>query len=233
MVLRDDNFATIVAAVEEGRAIYDNVRRFVKFSIGGNIGKVGVMLIAPLLGMPVALLPLQLLWLNLLTDGLLGLGMGFEPVERDAMRRPPVSPKAGIFSGGLGLGAAWVGVLLTVITLGIGYFYWANGRPEWQTMMFTVLAFAQIGQALAVRSHRQSLFRIGLGGNKPLLAMIAIVLVGQFLALNLPFLEDFFKTKPLDVGDYGLALLTGVIVFAAIEVEKTLLRRRALGPMNI
>ena len=227
MVLRDDNFATIVAAVEEGRAIYDNVRRFVKFSIGGNIGKVGVMLIAPLLGMPVALLPLQLLWLNLLTDGLLGLGMGFEPVERDAMRRPPISPKAGIFSGGLGLGAVWVGVLLTVLTLGIGFYYWANGRPEWQTMMFSVLAFAQVGQALAARSHRQSFFRIGLGGNKPLLVMILIVFIGQILALNLPFLEDFFKVQPLDVGDYALALLTGVIVFAAIEVEKAWLRRRS------
>jgi len=227
MVLRDDNFATIVAAIEEGRAIYDNVRRFVKFSIGGNIGKVGVMLIAPLLGMPVALLPLQLLWLNLLTDGLLGLGMGFEPVERDAMRRPPVSPKAGIFSGGLGLGAAWVGVLLTILTLGIGFYYWANGRPEWQTMMFTVLAFAQIGQALAARSHRQSLFQIGLGGNKPLLTTIAVVFVGQILALNLPVLEDFFKVQPLDVGDYALALLTGVVLFAAIEVEKAWLRRKS------
>ncbi len=225
MVLRDDNFATIVAAVEEGRAIYDNVRRFVKFSVGGNIGKVGVMLIAPLLGMPVALLPLQLLWLNLLTDGLLGLGMGFEPVERDAMRRPPVSPQAGIFSGGLGRGAAWVGALLAALTLGIGYAYWALGRPEWQTMMFTVLAFAQIGQALASRSHRESLFRIGFLGNRPLLAMIGIVFVGQMLVLALPVMEGFFGTKPLDAGDIALAMATGVIIFAAMEIEKALVRR--------
>ena len=120
-----------------------------------------------------------------------------------------------------------MGVLLTVLTLGIGFYYWANGRPEWQTMMFSVLAFAQVGQALAARSHRQSFFRIGLGGNKPLLVMILIVFIGQILALNLPFLEDFFKVQPLDVGDYALALLTGVIVFAAIEVEKAWLRRRS------
>jgi Ca2+-transporting ATPase len=100
MVLLDDNFATIVAAVEEGRVIYDNIRRFVKFSIAGNIGKVLVMLLAPLLGINVALLPLQLLWLNLLTDGLLGLGLGVEPAESDTMRRPPRSPASPARSSG-------------------------------------------------------------------------------------------------------------------------------------
>src|SRR5690606_35037175 len=95
MVLLDDNFATIVAAVDEGRVIYDNIRRFVKFSIAGNVGKVIVMLLAPLIGINVALLPLQLLWLNLLTDGLLGLGLGVERPERGTMQRPPRSPKAG------------------------------------------------------------------------------------------------------------------------------------------
>jgi Ca2+-transporting ATPase len=103
MILQDDNFATIVAAVEEGRVIYDNIRRFVKFSIAGNLGKVLVMLLSPLMGINVALLPLQLLWLNLLTDGLLGLGLGLEPAEKNTMRRPPRNPKANFFSEGLGI----------------------------------------------------------------------------------------------------------------------------------
>ncbi|MBX7213080.1 MAG: cation-translocating P-type ATPase [Thermoflexales bacterium] len=231
VVLRDDNFATIVAAVEEGRAIYDNVRRFIKFSLGGNVGKVAVMLLAPLLGMPVALLPLQLLWLNLLTDGVLGLGMGFEPAERDAMRRPPISPKSSILGQGVGRGALWVGVLIAAITLGLGMTFRAAGRPEAQTLMFTVLAFAQVGQAMASRSHRQSFFRLSPGGNRPLLAMALGVVAAQLLVVSVPFLAGFFQTVALDGTELLLAVGAGVIVFAAIEIEKALLRRSpALRP---
>jgi len=111
LVLLDDNFATIVAAVGEGRTIYDNIRKFVRFSVAGNIGKVLVMLLAPFLGKPIPLLPLQLLWLNLLTDGLLGLGMGVEGPERDTMKRLPYSPKEGVFSRGGWLQVSWIGVL--------------------------------------------------------------------------------------------------------------------------
>ena len=226
MVLLDDNFATIVAAVEEGRTIYDNVRRFVKFSVAGNIGKVAVMLLAPFLGMPIALLPLQLLWLNLLTDGLLGLGMGFEPAERGVMRRPPISPRAGIFSGGLGRHVTWVGALIGVAALAVGYAYWAGGSDKWQTLMFNTLAFAQVGQALASRSNRESLFRIGLLSNKPLLGMITIVVLGQVGVLVLPFMETFFKTEPLSLVDWAVSVGVGALVFLAIEVEKWLSRRR-------
>ena len=156
MVLLDDNFATIVAAVEEGRTIYDNLRKFVKYSVAGNIGKVLVMLLAPVLGKPLPLLPLQLLWLNLLTDGLLGLGLGMEPAERNVMRRPPVAPGEGVFSRGMGGHVAWVGGLIGALALGIGYIYWRQD-PEgtWQTMTFTSLAFAQMAQALASRSTRE------------------------------------------------------------------------------
>ncbi len=122
MILLDDNFATIVSAVEEGRVIYDNIRKFVKFSVAGNIGKVAVMLLAPLvLGMPVGLLPLQLLWLNLMTDGLLGLGLGVEPAEKGTMQRPPRDPQAGIFSDGLGVHVAWVGALVGAVALLAGW----------------------------------------------------------------------------------------------------------------
>lgn len=225
MVLLDDNFATIVAAVEEGRTIYDNVRRFVKFAVAGNIGKVAVMFFAPFLGMPVALLPLQLLWLNLLTDGLLGLGMGFEPAEANAMRRPPHSPKDGIFSGGMGRHVAWVGALIALLALGVGYAYHAAGNPAWQTMMFTTLAFAQVGQALAVRSMHESLFTIGLLSNRPLLLLALGVAAAQWLVVSLPLTETFFGVTVLSLADLAICAALGGAVCAAIELEKAWLRR--------
>lgn len=230
MVLLDDNFATIVASVEEGRTIYDNVRRFVKYSIAGNIGKVAVMILAPFLSMPIPLLPLQLLWLNLLTDGLLGLGMGFEPAEKDVMRRPPISPQAGIVTRGMAWSVLWVGALIGVLSLGVGYWYWVTGNEEWQTLIFNTLAFAQIGQALASRSTRESLFAIGLFSNKPLLGMIALVVVAQAGVLEVPFFEGFFRIRPIEWQDWSISIAAGMVVFAAIEIEKWLGRLRSARP---
>jgi Ca2+-transporting ATPase len=162
MVLLDDNFATIVAAVEEGRVIYDNIRRFVKFSIAGNVGKVLVMLLTPLLlgaEAAVALLPLQLLWLNLMTDGLLGLGLGVEP---------PRSPEASLFHGGLTAHIVRVGVLIGAVGLLVT---WLGANPQvaiassWRTMLFTTLAFLQVGQAVASRSSHESAFKLGWRSN--------------------------------------------------------------------
>jgi P-type Ca2+ transporter type 2C len=229
MVLVDDNFATIVAAVEEGRVIYDNLRRFVKFSIAGNLGKVIVMLLAPLFGISVALQPLQLLWLNLLTDGLLGLGLGVEPAEPGTMRRPPRSPQAGLFSGGLGLHIGWVGTLIGLVALAVGALYYDPAQPAdrtWQTMIFTTLAFLQIGQALASRSTEESLFKLGLLSNKPLLALVAVVILLQLAAIYVPFLDEFFLITPLSARDLAIAVATGFIPFAAIELEKIILWRR-------
>ena len=226
MVLRDDNFATIVAAVEEGRVIYDNVRRFVNFSIAGNIGKVGVMLVAPWLGINVALLPLQLLWLNLLTDGLLGLGLGMEPAEKNVMRRPPHPPQTGIFSGGMGAHVVWVGLLMGSLALGAGSWYFSQNLPQWQTVIFTTLAFAQIGQALATRSIRESIFKLGFFSNRLMAAMAVIVFVLQLAAVYLPLTEDFFKVFPLTMADLLVCALLGSAAFVAIEIEKWGLRRR-------
>jgi P-type Ca2+ transporter type 2C len=230
MVLLDDNFATIVAAVEEGRVIYDNIRRFVKFSVAGNIGKVLVMLVAPLvIGVAVALQPLQLLWLNLLTDGLLGLGLGVEPAERGTMRRPPRDPQAGIFSEGLGLHVAWVGILIGAVALVAGLLTRDRGNPadeSWQTMMFTTLAFLQIGQALASRSNRESFFTQGLTSNLTLMGLVILVIVLQLLVLYVPFLDQFFNIVPLSPAQLLVTILLGSLAFWAIEVEKWILRRR-------
>lgn len=234
MVLRDDNFATIVAAVEEGRTIYDNLRKFIKFSIAGNIGKVltvfvGTVILGPVLGMPLVLLPLQLLWLNFLTDGLLGLGLGVEGTERNAMRRPPNKPGESIFARGMGWQIVWTGVLIGALAIGIGVLGWYIDHPNWQTLIFTTLAFAQIGQALAIRSNTDSLFRIGLWSNRAMLATIAVVFGLQLLVLYWPPLQAMFDTTPLTLLDLAISIAAGVIVFAAIEVEKWWLRRRTMS----
>jgi Ca2+-transporting ATPase len=226
MVLQDDNFASIVAAVEEGRTIYDNLRKFIKFSVAGNIGKVSVMLLAPLLGKPIPLEPLQLLWLNLLTDGLLGLSLGLEPPEKDVMQRPPYSPKQGIFSGGLGQHVLWVGSLIGILALGVGYFFWkANPDGNWQSIVFATLGFSQWFQALATRSRYDSTFQLGIRSN-PAGALIALLVFGlQIAVLYTPAMQNFFRTESLSMVELGLSLLLSSLVFWAIEIEKWLARR--------
>ncbi len=228
LVLLDDNFATIVAAVSEGRTIYDNIRKFVKFSVAGNIGKVLVMLLAPFMGKPLPLLPLQLLWLNLLTDGLLGLGMGVEPPEKNIMQRPPYSPQEGVFSRGAGVHVAWVGALIGVLALALGGYYYFGGYQNWQTVVFTFLAFAQVGQALASRSSTESSFSRGSKRNPLLIGMIALVILLQLAVVYLPALNTFFKTQPLGQVEMAIVVVLSSLVFFAIEVEKWVKRRQGL-----
>ena len=131
MVLLDDNFASIVAAVKEGRTIYDNIRKFIKYTLTSNAGEIWVMLLAPLAGMPLPLLPLQILWINLVTDGLPGLAMGFEPPERDTMSRRPHNPQEKILGRGLGRHVLWVGLLMGLVSLGMGYWTWRTDWDNW------------------------------------------------------------------------------------------------------
>ncbi len=220
MVLLDDNFATIVAAVEEGRTIYNNVRRFVQFSVAGNIGKIAVMLIAPLLGMPIPLLPLQLLWLNLMTDGLLGLGMGVEPPERNVMRRAPRAKRDSLFAEGVGQSIVWMGALISLLTIGVGYVYWVQGRESWQTMMFCTLAFSQVAQAMTVRSDRESIFKVGLFTNRTLLGLALLVIVLQLGVVYLPFTDQFFHINPLTPADLLISVACGSVVLLVGEGVK-------------
>jgi len=221
LVLLDDNFATIVAAVKEGRTIYDNIRKFVRFSVAGNIGKVLVMLIAPFLGKPIPLLPLQLLWLNLLTDGLLGLGLGVEKSEKETMQRPPYSPTEGVFSQGSGRQTLGVGLLIGLLCLGIGTWYYANNRPEWQTMIFSSLAFAQVGQALSSRSNRESLIQLGLLSNPLMAGMALLVTLLQLSVLYIPQAASFFSVVPLGLLDLAIALGAGLLVLVILELFKS------------
>jgi Ca2+-transporting ATPase len=224
MVLLDDNFATIVAAVKEGRTIYDNIRKFIKYTLTSNAGEIWVMLLAPLAGMPLPLLPLQILWINLVTDGLPGLALGVEPPERDTMRRPPHDPQENIFGRGLGRHVAWVGLLMGLVSLGMGYWTWRTGWDNWQTMIFTTLTLSQMGHALAVRS-RDSLFKVGLLSNKALLGAVLLTFVLQLAVVYVPFLQNLFKTDALSLGELLLSLVLSTVVFWGVELEKWLMRR--------
>ena len=224
MVLLDDNFTTIVAAVKEGRTIYDNIRKFIKYTLTSNAGEIWVMLLAPLAGMPLPLLPLQILWVNLVTDGLPGLALGVEPPERDTMKRPPYHPQESIFGRGLGRHVAWVGLLMGLVSLGMGYWTWRAGWENWQTMVFTTLTLSQMGHALAVRS-RESLFKVGLLSNRALLGAVLLTFVLQLAVIYVPFLQNLFKTNALSAGELLLSLVLSTVVFWGVELEKWLIRR--------
>jgi len=226
IVLLDDNFATIVAAVREGRAIYDNIRKFIKYILSANAGEIWVMLIAPFLGMPLPLLPLQILWINLVTDGLPSLALSIEPPERDVMRRPPRDPRESIFGQGLGIHIIWVGLLMGVVSIGMGWRAFRAGDPAWQTMVFMTVTMTQLFQSLAVRSQRDSVFRIGFHTNPALAATVVGTLALQLAVVYVPFAQSIFRTVPLSPRDLGISLALSTSVFWAVELDKLLLRLR-------
>lgn len=223
MVLLDDNFATIVAAVEEGRTIYDNIRKFIEFSVAGNLGKILAVLLLPFMGLPNPLTPLQLLWLNLLTDGLLGLGMGVERSEPDVMNRPPVSPTSQVFDRRMIRHTLLTGGMIGLTTIMLTRHYWtSHPAGTWQTVLFTSLAVAQIGQAMALRSFDHSFFRIGYFSNPLLLAMVISVVILQAAVVYLPGLQSVFRTMPLTIETLAWVVMPGFAVFVVLELEKML-----------
>jgi Ca2+-transporting ATPase len=226
MVLLDDDFSTIVAAAEEGRVIYDNLRKFIKYALSGNAGEIFVMLLAPLAGMPLPLLPLQILWINLVTDGLPGLALGFEPAERDTMNRRPYRLHESIFSDGMASQIIWIGSVIGLLSLASGYWYWKVGRPEWQTLIFTTLTISQMANALAVRSTKDSLFRIGLLSNRPLVLVVVATLALQTALIYVPVFQKIFSTTPLSALDLVVSVLLSSLVFWVIELQKLFARHR-------
>jgi Ca2+-transporting ATPase len=226
MVLLDDNFATIVRAIREGRHIYDNIRRFIRYAMTTNSGEIWTMFLAPLLGLPVPLLPIQILWINLVTDGLPGLALAVEPEEPDLMRRPPRPPQESVFAHGLGVHVLWVGPLMAALALAMQAWSLATDSVHWQTMVFTVLCFAQLAHVLAVRSERESLFTQGLFSNRPLLGAVFLAFLLQLASIYVPFLNGMFRTAPLSAAELALTLGIASVVFWAVEGEKWLRRRR-------
>jgi Ca2+-transporting ATPase len=227
MVLLDDNFATIVAAVEEGRVIYDNIRKFIKYTLSSNTGELFLMLVAPFLGMPLPLLPLQILWVNLVTDGLPGIALAQEKGEPGVMQRSPFKPTESIFSRGLGSQIVWIGSLMGLVSLVVGYFAWLNDPSgPWQTMVFTTLVLSQMGNALAIRSNKLSLFSIGLFSNRLMVNAVLGTLALQLLLIYLPPLQSIFKTEALSLTELAVCLLSSIVVFAVFETYKWFIRHR-------
>lgn len=228
MVLLDDNFATIVKAIKEGRRIYDNIRKFIKYILTCNGAEVWTIFLAPLLGLPIPLLPIHLLWINLVTDGLPGLALAGEKAEANVMQRPPRPAGESLFAKGIGLHIVWVGMLMAAITLGTHAYTLHQGIQHGQTIVFTVLAFAQLGHLLAIRSESEFLYQQGLFTNKGLLAALLLTIVLQLLVIYTPAGNAFFKTQPLTLTELGICLGISAVVFHAVELEKFIRVRRNL-----
>ena len=220
IVLLDDNFATIVIAVKEGRRIFDNIRKFVKYIMTCNSAEIWTIFLAPLFGMPIPLLPIHILWINLVTDGLPALALANEKSEIDIMKRPPRPTDESLFSDGVGFHILWVGILMAGITLGIQAWSLHSKLEHWQTMVFTVLSLSQLGHVLAVRSDRTFLIKQGLLSNRSLFFSVSITFLLQISVIYLPFMNSIFKTQPLTIKELGICIGGAVILFHAIELEK-------------
>ncbi|HET7319297.1 MAG TPA: cation-translocating P-type ATPase [Nitrospirota bacterium] len=226
MILLDDNFATIVKAVKEGRRIYDNIRKFVKYLLSTNSGEIWTLFLAPFFGLPVPLQPIHILWINLLTDGLPALALSLEPEEGDIMGRPPRRPAESIFAHGLGVHAVWVGLLMAAVTLSLQAWAIHIGDAHWQTMVFTVLCFLQLGHVMAIRSERVSLFTQGVMTNPTLFASVLGMIVLQLATIYIPPLNPLFRTQPLTAVEFLAVFALSSIVFLAVELEKLIRRRQ-------
>jgi Ca2+-transporting ATPase len=232
MVLLDDNFATIVHAVEEGRTIYDNIRKFIKYTMSSNIGEILVMLVAPILNLPIPLNAIQILWINLVTDGLPGLALGIEPPAPDTMKRKPHPPNESVLARGLGTYMIFVGPLMGIVALLpelLDSFIDTINYPieVWTTMVFTTLALAQMGNALAIRSDRLTLLQLGIFTNPALIGAVVLTFALQMAVVYVPFLQNIFNTTALSFGQLMMSLGLSTIVFLAVEFSKWIRQRIA------
>jgi Ca2+-transporting ATPase len=225
MVLLDDNFATIVRAVREGRRIFDNIRKFIKDTMSSNSGEIWTLLLAPFMGLPIPLLPIHILWINLVTDGLPGLAFTAEPAERSIMQRRPRPPDENIFAHGMWQHIIWVGLFVGGISIASQAWAISRGAEYWQTVVFTVLTVSQLFHSLAVRSERESLFSIGLFSNLPMLGAVILTLLLQLAVIYMPVLNSIFHTQPLPLFDLAVCLALSSLVLVAVEFEKWLMRR--------
>ncbi len=225
MILLDDNFATIVRAIRAGRRIFDNIRKFIKDTMSSNSGEIWTLFLAPFLGLPIPLLPIHILWINLVTDGLPGLAFTAEPAEPGIMQRPPRPPEENIFAHGMWQHILWVGLFVGGISIASQAWAIAREVEYWQTVVFTVLTVSQLFHSLAVRSESASLFSIGLFSNLPMLGAVVLTLLLQLAVIYVPALNKVFYTQPLPMFDLAVCLALSSLVLFAVEIEKWLVRR--------
>lgn len=226
LVLLDDNFATIVGAVRAGRRIYDNIRKFIKYTMTSNSGEIWTIFLAPLLALPIPLLPIHILWINLVTDGLPGLALAVEPEEESVMQRPPRPPDESVFAHGMWQHIIWCGLVMGLICIATQFWAISTGRTEtWQTMVFTVLTLSQMGHVLAIRSELTPLASSRFFSNKALLSAVALTCALQLAVIYVPAFNDLFNTAPLSAGDLALCIALSTVVLVLVEIEKWLVRR--------
>ncbi|MDZ4732556.1 MAG: cation-translocating P-type ATPase [Nitrospirota bacterium] len=228
MVVMDDNFASIAAAVEEGRGVFDNIRKAVHFLLSCNVSEVLVMLFAALLGLPLPLLPIHILWMNLVTDGIPALALAVDPKAPDLMTRPPRRPEARLLDGGRLLAIGGEGLMLGLIGLG-AFSYSLYGLhqelDQARTVAFTVMVVGQLVHVFNCRSERLSLFQLGIGTNLPLVWAVVLSLVIQVALLTIPVAAPIFKVAPLPIEDWVLMGAMGLLPFVMMESIKLVKRR--------
>jgi Ca2+-transporting ATPase len=228
MVITDDNFASIVAAVEEGRGIYDNIRKFIHFLLSCNLGEILVMFVAALIGFPVPLLPIQILWVNLVTDGLPALALGVDPVDPNIMERPPRKTDEPVVTGA----RAWLiglqGTLIAACSLGAFLFvllYEKEPLEMARTAALATLACSQLFHAFNCRSMRESIFKLKFSTNPQLVVAVVGSFLLQMAVIYLPFLQPIFKTRTLSLLDLGAIMVFSTLPLWIMELVKALNRR--------
>ncbi|WDL97421.1 calcium-translocating P-type ATPase, SERCA-type [Alicyclobacillus sp. ALC3] len=234
LVLGDDNFATIVAAVEEGRGIYDNIRKFIRYLLASNVGEILTMFVAMLAGLPLPLLPIQILWVNLVTDGLPAIALGVDPAESDIMNRPPRPVTEGIFARGLSTKIMSRGVLIGFVTLAV--FYWSlklnpgsiGDLGKAQTMAYATLTMAQLILVFDCRSVDGGIFKRNFFENKWLLLAVASSVALFLLTLYVPSLAAAFKTVQLGGRDWLIVLVAAAVPTFALSLRRA--GRNAIRP---
>jgi Ca2+-transporting ATPase len=213
LVLADDDLATVVAAAEEGRRVYGNIRRFLLYALSGGAAEIAVMLSGPFVGLPLPLLPAQILWINLLTHGLPGLALGSEPADPAAMHRPPRPPTESVLGTGLWQRIVRVGIVIAAVAVGVGVWAHATDRP-WQTMTFFALGATQLAVALGSRA------RPGTLANPMLLVAVGAGLLLQLAAIYLPLLRELLGTKPMGPVDLLTVIAASSLGYVAIRLDR-------------
>ncbi|WP_411272862.1 cation-translocating P-type ATPase [Daejeonella sp.] len=224
MILLDDNFSTIVKAIREGRRVYDNILKFIKYLMTTNSSELLTLLLGPIIGLPIALLPIHILWINLVSDGLPAISLSFEKAEQDVMNRPPRPPKESVFAGGRGLHMLWVGILMAGVALSLQAWSIRNGL-HWQTIVFNFLCLSQLGHVMVIRRESQSLFSKAFFSNKPLIVAVSTALVLQLIITYTPYFQPIFKTEALSMHEFLVVGAVSFLVVLVVETEKIISKR--------
>lgn len=227
MVLTDDNFTTIVKAVEEGRNIFNNIKKSIIFLLSCNLGEIVALFFAILLNWPAPLLPIHILWVNLITDSFPALSLGVDPGDKGVMDLPPKDPKESLFAGRASILLILNGILIggsTLFAFVLGEYLYPDSLRHAQTMAFVVLSVSQLFYSLAMRNETKSLFQVGIFKNKWLIASILFGIVVQLAIITIPFTANIFKVYSLDFKDWGIVILISLIPFAINEIVKIFFR---------